>query len=138
MSSTPGTRSERLKHILTHAAETPFWRERFDRHQRRRFTHDIGKLYLTEDNSAYGNKPSPEKKGQPGLGRCFSNSNLFQERELAQYDDWTGETILKRREKLIGWYLDRWHVDDSDISEAALEQSEESPLEDIVTRYVLI
>jgi hypothetical protein len=120
-----------IEHILPQTADTKFWRERFDRAQRRRFTHDIGNLCLTEDNSAYGNNPFPDKKGQPGKGRCYSNSNLFQERELAQYDDWTEETVLRRREKFIKWYLDRWHLEDSDIPAEELAQAEEPPLEDI-------
>jgi hypothetical protein len=126
-----GDTQRTIEHILPQTAETKFWRERFDRQQRRRFTHDIGNLCLTEDNSAYGNKPFPEKKGQPGQGRCYSNSNLFQERELAQYDDWTEESLVKRRKKFIKWYLERWHLDDSDISEDTLEPTEEATLEDI-------
>jgi hypothetical protein len=119
------------EHILPQTAETKIWRDRFDRQRRRRFTHDVGNLCLTEDNSAYGNKPFSEKLGKPGQGRCYSNSNLFQERELAQYDDWTEEALLKRRTKFIKWYLDRWCLDDSDISEEVLEQTEEPTLEDI-------
>jgi len=122
-----------IEHILPQTAEAKFWRERFDRQQRRRFTHDIGNLCLTEDNSVYGNKPFPEKKGRSGQGRCYSNSNLFQERELAQYDDWTEEIILKRREKFITWYLNRWHLEDSDITQEALEHAKEPPPEDIAS-----
>ena len=100
-----------IEHILPQNADSPYWRERFDRQQRRRLTHDIGNLCLTEDNSVYGNRSFPEKKGQPGQGRCYANSNLFQERELAQHDDWTEESILQRRQKIIDWYLKRWHLD---------------------------
>lgn len=120
-----------IEHILPQTADTKFWRERFNRAQRRRLTHDIGNLCITEDNSVYGNRPFPDKKGQAGRGRCYSNSNLFQERELAQYDDWTKETLLKRRDKLVKWYLNRWYLEDSDIPAEVLTQAEESPLEDI-------
>jgi hypothetical protein len=67
---------------------------------------------LTCDNSAYGNKSFVEKKGKPGLGNpCYADSSLFQERELASFDEWTAETIEKRREKIVKWALSRWHVD---------------------------
>ena len=120
-----------IEHILPQTADNKYWRERFTRAQRRRFTHDIGNLCLTEDNSAYGNKPFPDKKGQAGRGRCYSNSNLFQERELAQYRDWTVELLVKRRKKFITWYLDRWHLDDSDIPSEGLAQPEDAILEEI-------
>jgi hypothetical protein len=58
-----------IEHILPQTADKKFWRERFDRAQRRRFTHDIGNLCLTEDNSVYGNNPFPDKKGHAGQGR---------------------------------------------------------------------
>jgi hypothetical protein len=122
-----------IEHILPQTPDNRYWRERFSRTQRRRLTHDIGNLCLTENNSVYGNRPFPEKKGNPGEGRCYSNSNLFQERELARFDDWTEETILRRREKIIKWYLDRWHLDDSDIPSYTLAQVEEPGLEEITT-----
>jgi flagellin-specific chaperone FliS len=118
------------EHILPQTVEGSngkYWRDRFNREQRRRFTHDIGNLCLTEDNSAYGNKPFPEKKGNPGAGRCYANSNLFQERELACEVDWTENTILKRRKQIIAWYLERWHLDDSDFPGGRVEG--EQPLE---------
>lgn len=122
-----------IEHILPQTADTKFWKERFSRAQRRHWTHDIGNLCLTEDNSSYGNRSFPEKKGQSGQGRCYANSNLFQERELAQYDDWTEETVLKRRERVIKWYLGRWHLDDTDIPMDTLTQAEDAPLEDIAS-----
>ncbi len=116
-----------IEHILPQTVDGingRYWRDRFDRQQRRRLTHDIGNLCLTEDNSAYGNKPFPEKKGSPGTGRCYANSNLFQERELARHEDWTENTILKRRKKIIAWYLERWHLDDSDFTDDQGEDDE--------------
>jgi hypothetical protein len=120
-----------IEHILPQTPDNKFWKERFNRAQRRRLTHDIGNLCLTENNSAYGNRSFPEKKGSAGEGRCYSNSSLFQERELARFDDWTEESIFKRREKIIKWYLDRWHLDDSDVPSDTLAQVEEPVLEEI-------
>lgn len=116
-----------IEHILPQNADSKYWRERFDRHQRRRLTHDIGNLCLTEDNSVYGNKGFPDKKGQPGQGRCYANSSLLQERELAQYDDWTEESILRRRQKIIDWYLERWHLEDWGIGEQPVEVEDVAP-----------
>ena len=41
--------------------------------------------------------------------------------------DWTENTILKRRKQIIAWYLERWHLDDSDFPGGRVEG--EQPLE---------
>ena len=121
-----------LEHVLPQTADQKCWRDRFDRVQRRRLTHDIGNLCLTEDNSAYGNKCFVEKKGEPGKGRCYANSNLYQERELLQYADWTEEAILNRRQKITEWFISRWHLDDADMPDdvgaVADEVADDSPV----------
>ena len=62
-----GDRQRTIEHLAQNVegGNGKYWRDRFDRQQRRRFTHDIGNLCLTEDNSADGNKPFL-KKGRPG------------------------------------------------------------------------
>ena len=120
-----------IEHILPQASDTKLWREKFDRQQRRRFTHDIGNVCLTEDNSVYSNKCFSDKRGQPGQGRCYANSNMFQERELAQFDDWTEESLRQRRDKLIRWYLRRWHLDDSDITDEMAAEIDEPVLVEV-------
>ncbi len=112
-----GDAQRTIEHILPQAPNDGCWRQVFDRHRRKKFTHDISNLCLTEDNSAYGNKCFVEKVGKPGIGRCYANSNLFQERELAQFEKWTEDSLNARRAKFIAWYLQRWHLDDSDITD---------------------
>jgi hypothetical protein len=52
---------------------------------------------LTYENSSLGNKPFPQKKGQPGQPKCYASSSVLIEREIAGFSDWTPETIQQRR-----------------------------------------
>lgn len=97
-----------IEHILPQTPDNKYWKERFDASARKKYMHDIGNLCITEDNSVYLNKAFPDKKGQPGQGRCYANSNLFMERELAMYSNWTESAVLKRRRSLVEWYRTRW------------------------------
>lgn len=100
-----------IEHILPQTPDHKYWKERFDAAERKKCMHDIGNLCLTEDNSVYLNKQFPDKKGKPGEGRCYANSNLFIERELAVFSDWTPNSVAKRRKALMDWYRTRWAVD---------------------------
>jgi len=104
-------KSETIEHILPQDPSLDYWKERWDQEKIQLYLHDIGNLTLTYDNSSYGNKAFPEKKGSPGQYRCYSNSILFQERELANWMDWTEKELLERREKLINWAIQRWNVE---------------------------
>jgi hypothetical protein len=115
-----------IEHILPQKPTDPYWASRFDKDAVRQFLHDLGNLCLTSDNSAYGNKAFPEKKGKPGLGSpCYADSSLYQERELAGFADWTQESIVKRREKIVEWAIDRWHVDDAGTTAVAPDSEDE-------------
>jgi hypothetical protein len=66
---------------------------------------------LTKENSSYGNKPFPAKKGSPGSGKpCYAESPFFMERELATLDDWNPDTLVARSRRLSDWALRRWSV----------------------------
>lgn len=106
-----------VEHVLPQTATHADWRKAFDEPARRRWTHDIGNLCLTEDNSAYGNRPFAQKRGQPNLSdaagrliRCYANAMLFQERELAALDDWTPSVVEARRDRILAWARRRWAV----------------------------
>lgn len=72
-----------IEHILPQTPEHKYWKQRFNRAARARLTDDIGNLCLTVDNSVYGRKPFPDKKGSPGSSTpCYANANLMMEREL--------------------------------------------------------
>jgi len=112
---------ETVEHILPqHPAEAGYWTERFSPEARGRYTHDIGNLCLTSDNSQLGNKPFPEKKGQPGGQVGYVNSVVFMEKQLARYADWTEAEVLTRRQEIERWALARWHVESPPTAPAAL------------------
>ena len=106
-----------------------YWKEKWNKEEVDLFLHDIGNLTLTFDNSVYGNKPFPEKKGKPGKTNCYAASNLFQERELAKHKKWTVNTLKTRRKKIIKWAIERWQVSDDDIAEIELEDEAYDELE---------
>lgn len=117
-----------IEHILPQTPTDPYWASRFDGPGLRCFLHDLGNLCLTSDNSSYRNKSFPDKKGKPGAGPCFADSNLFQERELATYDEWNGDAVKRRRERIVEWAMKRWHVDESGttLSEVSADNDEEA------------
>ncbi|HQY65524.1 MAG TPA: HNH endonuclease family protein, partial [Polyangiaceae bacterium] len=97
-----------IEHVLPQTPSDPYW-DTFDAEARRIYTHDLGNLCLTEDNSSYGNKPFPAKRGEAGsTARCYATSNLFSERALAQSTAWTPATVLARRAELVAWAKQRW------------------------------
>lgn len=114
---TSGKLKDTVEHVLPQSIEDQsYWQERFDTNAHEEYVHDIGNLSLTRHNPFYSNKPFPAKKGAiDANGPCYVKSPLFQEQELAQYDDWTAETIDRRRFNLLKWAKDRWHVDFSGI-----------------------
>lgn len=106
---------ESVEHILPQSPRDGDWTA-FDAEERRRLTHDLGNLVLTLDNSRYSNRSFEAKRGTPGstVGgseACYARSLLIQEREVADYDNWTPETVRDRREQLIEWARKRWAVE---------------------------
>ena len=116
-----------IEHVLPQSIEDrPCWQAHFDEHKHKEYVHDIGNLTLTRHNPHLSNKCFADKKGTVGLDTpCYTESPFFQERELAQYDDWTTEIISKRRAKLLNWASERWHVEFTDAGEEQLENDEE-------------
>ena len=113
-------KQDTIEHVLPQSIDNqPYWRKRFGKAKHREYMHDIGNLMLTKHNSYYNNKPFPDKKGSiHEKGPCYATSPLFQERELAEQDDWTAEAIDKRRARLLDWAKERWHVDFTGIHPA--------------------
>lgn len=102
-------RQKTVEHILPQTPEDEYWLTRFDDAAQERLTSDIGNLCLTHDNSSYGNKAFPLKRGAPGQeAPCYANAALRSERELAAYQDWGPEEILHRRARIVDWALQRW------------------------------
>lgn len=112
-----------IEHILPQQPKHSYWTDRFDRSQRKKLTHHLGNLMLTFDNSVYGNKPYPEKRGDLKWPKpCYASSNIFMERRVAKdFDDWTEDALIRRGEQLRDWALERWRVDSTGL--APLEES---------------
>ena len=121
-----------IEHVLPQSIyNQPYWLYRFDEEARREYLHDIGNLCLTKHNSSYSNKPFPDKKGTLDSElRCYATSPLFQEQELALYDDWTTEAIDQRRAKLFEWARQRWYVDFGDAKESGEWEDDDDEIEE--------
>lgn len=104
-------KKQTVEHILPQTPKDPYWHERFTDDQKARYTHDIGNLCLTVDNSSYGNKKFPLKRGAAGAGtRCYAEGFLVMERDLAAYTDWDEQSLLDRRNRIVDWAVSRWGV----------------------------
>lgn len=114
-----------IEHILPQTPTDPYWTDRWAPEDIKACLHDIGNLTLTFDNTTYGNKPFPKKKGAPGAGPCYANSNLFMERQLATYADWTKAELMKRRAEIVAWARERWGVADAGGVEVVPEEDED-------------
>lgn len=112
-----------IEHILPQKPNDKYWRERFDRDACGIFTHCIGNLTITFDNSVYQNNAYPDKCGDSKSDKpCYATSSLFQERKIAKdYDDWTQEAIRKRAKEIRNWALERWHIESADLPKEEIE-----------------
>jgi hypothetical protein len=99
-----------IEHILPQTPSEAYWRDRWTEETMRLRLHDIGNLTLTFDNSSYGNKPFPQKRATAASGAGYTNSNLFMERDLAAYSDWTPKECDERRRPIVAWAKTRWEV----------------------------
>jgi hypothetical protein len=77
-------KEDTIEHILPQAPDPDgYWEDRFNEEKYERYTHDIGNLTLTYDNSSLGNKSFPKKKGSPSQPRSYASSKLFVEQQIA-------------------------------------------------------
>jgi len=135
-------KKDTIEHILPQFPIFDYWTQRWTQEQIQKYLHDIGNLTLTFDNTSYGYKSFPDKKGKPGTSGYW-NSNMFQEKELAKWDDWTEKELLERRKQIVEWALERWKVesegdedvaDEEDIEEELkIEDASEDEIEDEVS-----
>jgi len=105
-------KKDTIEHILPQTPTEPYWRKRWKEKDIEEVTHDIGNLVVTLDNSSYSNYGFEKKKGLVGAGAGYANSNLFSERELCVFVDWTREAFEDRRKKIADWMKDRWFAED--------------------------
>ncbi len=105
-------KKDTIEHILPQTPDKQYWLDRWSQEDIDEVTHDLGNLVVTLDNSSYGNKGFDEKKGMPGVGKCYANSALFSEKELCQFDDWTRSNLEIRHDKIGNWMKSRWFIED--------------------------
>jgi len=101
-----------LEHILPqNPKENSYWKKSWPEVESKKYLHDISNLVLTKDNSHYLNFDFDRKKGSPGCGHCYSNSDIRQERKIAEFDEWTPLSCAKRRDTMVSWIIERWGID---------------------------
>lgn len=101
-----------IEHILPqNPNENSSWLSKWTDEERKIYLHDISNLVLTKDNSRYSNFEFERKKGVAGSGYSYSNSDIRQERKIAEYNDWTPANCKKRREELVIWIIKNWGID---------------------------
>lgn len=101
-----------IEHILPQNPDSNSnWLNKWTDEERKKYLHDISNLVLTKDNSRYSNFEFERKKGVAGSGFSYSNSDIRQERKIAEYDDWTPDNCKKRREELTKWGIKNWGID---------------------------
>jgi hypothetical protein len=101
-----------IEHVLPQTpGENSHWKVVWSADDANQCLHDIGNLVLTLDNSRYYNFEFARKKGQAGDGYSYSNSDIRQERRLAQFSDWTRKEFDERRADLVGWIRERWKTE---------------------------
>jgi hypothetical protein len=104
-------KEDTIEHILPQTPVDPYWTKRFLDVERERWTHDIGNLTLTYDNSPMSNKPF-----RLGLTNhddkisYYADSKLFIEQCLKNVVDWNVAAIQDRRNKIKTWSIERWAV----------------------------
>jgi hypothetical protein len=130
-------REETIEHILPQSPREGEWLA-FDDEARKVYTHDLGNLVLTFDNSSYSNKAFLEKRDGkaggdgPDNGACFARSPLLQEQRIAGHLDWTPKAVLTRRSELIAWAHERWAVEgDAPLDPEAESEDVEDPAEEL-------
>lgn len=102
-----------LEHILPqNPKDDSHWKQSWSGVETKKYLHDISNLVLTKDNSHYLNFDFDRKKGSAGFGHCYSNSDIRQERKIAEFNEWTPSSCAKRREAMVLWIIERWGIDE--------------------------
>lgn len=101
-----------IEHILPQTPEKDSeWLEKWNQEEIKIYLHDISNLVLTKDNSRYRNFEFVRKRGKVGSVYCYSDSDIRQERKVAEFDDWTPSNCKKRRKELLDWIVQTWGID---------------------------
>jgi len=103
-----------IEHILPQTPDkNSQWRKDWSKEDMKAYLHDISNLVLTNDNSHYSNFEFLVKKGKAGCGHCYANSDIREERRIADYREWNVNSCTCRRKELIDWIISRWGVEEN-------------------------
>jgi len=120
-----------IEHILPQTPDkNSNWMSTWSNEEFTNYIHDISNLVLTRDNSHYLNFDFDRKKGNAGAGHCYANSDIRQERKIAEYDNWTSENCKHRRQILENWIIKRWGVDKHYVLPNELNEEDDEELEE--------
>ena len=101
-----------IEHILPQTPDiNSHWKSAWSIDEFNTCLHDIANLVLTQNNSNYLNFEFTRKKGTPGQGPSYSNSDIRQERKISSFSDWTPKELMERRDKLQAWINQRWKTE---------------------------
>ncbi len=115
-----------LEHILPqNPPENSKWKHTWSQEDMDKYLHDISNITLTRDNSHYLNFDFVRKKGSAGSGHCYANSDIRQERKIADYNEWTVESCKERKQDIVTWIVDRWGMDKHYQIPEEIEEEEE-------------
>lgn len=115
-------KKDTIEHILPQTPTKDYWKRRWKKDQVENALNDFGNLVMTFNNSVYSNKGFGQKKGGPGIKKCYANSSLFMERAITQYADWTYREFEQRRKEMAAWIIDRWLVDEAETLFLQIEE----------------
>ena len=106
-----------IEHILPQNPEaSSHWKTVWSNKDAEAYVHDIANLVLTQNNSNYSNFEFVRKKGQPGQSPSYCNSDIRQERKIANNANWTPHEFAERRRELVTWINTRWKTEGSQVS----------------------
>jgi hypothetical protein len=115
-----------FEHILPqNPKENSDWKKDWLDDDINKYLHDISNIVLTKDNSHYSNFEFKRKKGDSGMGHCYANSDIRQERKIAEFLDWTVESCKRRRTELENWIIQRWGINQHFSKPLNIEDEEE-------------
>ena len=116
-----------IEHILPqNPGENSEWKQIWSDEDIKTYLHDIGNLVLTQNNSNYLNFDFTRKKGKPGVSPSYSDSDIRQERKIANFDSWLPDDLKKRRTEISDWIIQRWKTPDyKDLTVEEIEIQED-------------
>ncbi len=101
-----------FEHILPQNPDNKsLWKKNWTEPDIKAYLHDISNIVLTTNNAHYLNFDFGRKKGVSGAGYCYANSDIRQERKIAEFETWTVDSCKARRVTLIDWIIGRWGID---------------------------